>query len=96
MGAGLIPVVWDREWVRDLLPNDWPLKFKTPGEGAEAILEALKDYARYSRWLRSWMKQRFGDRLNFADLIEEVWREYTIGLGDAIRLVDGRGSRKSL
>lgn len=96
MGQGCLPVVWKRPWTKDVLPPDWPLLFDTPGEGAEMILEAMRNYERYAPVLWDWMGQRFGQPLNFADLIQETWDRYVLELGDRIRLVAARGVRRGL
>jgi len=96
MGQGCVPVVWNRPWTHDVIPADWPLRFDSVGEAAEKVLDALQNYPSYSKKLRRWMKRRFGAPLNFADLVSEVWRDYTIKLGDRIRVLSERGDRRSL
>ena len=94
-GQGCVPVVWDRPWARDLLPADWPLFFKTPGDGVEKVYDALENWEKYVRLLMDWMPRRF-PALDFAEQVEGIWEEYTVQLGDRIRLVSNRGSWRCL
>ena len=93
---GVIPVIWDRPWNSDLLPEDYPFRFKTAGEAAEMVLEVLKNYDQYAPDLYKWCVERFAHPINFPEIIGEIWKDYTLKLGDRIRLVSKRGARKSL
>lgn len=93
---GVLPVIWDRPWNSDLLPSDWPFRFKQPGEAAEMLIEAVGNYKKYSKLLFDWCSVRFSEPVNFPGLLLEAWEDYTLLLGDKIRLVTKRGARKSL
>lgn len=93
---GVLPVVWNRPWNMDLLPSDWPFRFDTPGQGAEMRIEAVANYKKYAPLLQEWCEHRFSGKINFPELLLETWEQYTLLLGDKIRLVSKRGARKSL
>lgn len=93
---GVIPVIWDRPWNDDLLPEDYPFRFKTAGEAAEMLLEVVKNYDSYAPDFYKWCVERFAKPVNFPEVLGEIWTDYTLKLGDRIRLVNKRGARKSL
>jgi len=94
-GQGVIPVVWDRKWAKDLLPEGYELYFRTAGEGAEKVLEAIKNYDRYASQIKEWMSKRFVEK-DFGDVLKEIWLDYTDKVGNRIRLVTDRGTRRRM
>lgn len=76
--------------------DDWPLYFRTASEAAELVTQAMDNYDYYASLIREWMAVRFGEKPNFPEVVQEIWREYTLDLGDKLRLVTNRGDRKSL
>lgn len=96
MGQGCVPVLFGKPWNKDLIPPDWPLVFRTPGEGAEMVLYAMRNYSQYAKQLFEWMKVRYQVDHDFSENVCDIWNDYTTRLGDRIRLVGRRGSRRSL
>jgi glycosyltransferase involved in cell wall biosynthesis len=96
MCQGVIPVVYKRGWATDLFPEDYEYYFNTPGEGAELIIKAMKEYNTYISKFEEWCRYRFTKIPNVNKLIDEVWLDYTLKLGNNIRLLGKRGARKNL
>ena len=98
MGLGVLPVIHREPWIEnDLLPDDWPYIFDTHGEAVEMILDAIERYDEMASRLYSWMKERYTRNMSFADIMDEVWEEYTVELGTRIRLISqSRGDWKGL
>ena len=86
MGTGVLPVVFNATWADDLLPPGWPFRFRTAGEGASMVLEALAQYDNYAPVLRAWMQQRFGQRRRMDTILQEAWQDYAIRYAERWRI----------
>lgn len=95
-GQGVLPVIYDQPWTYDLLPENWPLRFKKAGEGAEMVIEAMENPDKYLGALRDYLAERFDTGPLFAGHIADVWEDYRTKMGDSIRLLQVRGAWRSL